>query len=59
MAEKDESNTELNKNICMFIKQKYFAPFKINGREATQNKSALCLGYSIKNSVKNSSKLIF
>ncbi|WP_400263125.1 hypothetical protein ACFX5U_08675 [Sphingobacterium sp. SG20118] len=40
MAEKGESNTELNKNICMFIKQKYFAPFKINGREATQNKYA-------------------
>jgi hypothetical protein len=40
MAGKEDSITELNKNICMFIKKKYFDPFKIDGIEVTQNKYA-------------------
>lgn len=40
MTEKEESITELNKNICSFIKKKYFDPFTIEGIEVTQNKYA-------------------
>ncbi|MEN5193455.1 hypothetical protein [Sphingobacterium faecium] len=40
MTKKEESSTELNKNICNFIKMKYFDPFKIDGVKASQNKYA-------------------
>ena len=40
MAARDDSATELNKNICMFIVTKYFNPFKINGTETSLNKYA-------------------
>lgn len=40
MAEKEESINELNKDMCKFIQQKYFDPFKIDGVETSQNKYA-------------------
>ncbi|WP_293924782.1 helix-turn-helix domain-containing protein [Sphingobacterium sp. UBA6320] len=40
MAEKEESIYELNKNMCKFIQQNYFDPFKIDGVETSQNKYA-------------------
>lgn len=37
---KNESITKLNKNLCQFIKKKFFNPFKINGEVTSLNKYA-------------------
>jgi len=37
---KKELIDDLNKNLCLFIKKKYFSPFKINGEIVSQNKYA-------------------
>ena len=37
---KTESITNLNRNLCLFIKNKFFSPFKVNGEETSLNKYA-------------------
>lgn len=37
---KNEITDNLNKNLCLFIKKKFFSPFKINGKEVSLNKYA-------------------
>lgn len=38
--EKELSIIELNKNLCLFIKRKFFSPYKINGEPTSLNKYA-------------------
>lgn len=44
--EKTELIDELNQNLCFFIKNKFFTPFKINGQTASMNKYAKACGLS-------------
>jgi len=37
---KSTSIIRLNKNLCLFIKDKFFNPFKIDGKETSLNKYA-------------------
>lgn len=37
---KTESISQLNKNLCLFIKKKYFNPYKIKGKKTSLNKYA-------------------
>lgn len=37
---KKKLSDDLNKNLCLFIKSKYFSPFKINGEVVSLNKYA-------------------
>lgn len=38
--EKLESISELNKSLCLYIKSKFFSPYKVNGEETSLNKYA-------------------
>ncbi|MEJ5054527.1 hypothetical protein [Sphingobacterium sp. MYb382] len=38
--EKVKSISELNKGLCSFIKQRYFSPFKIDGKKTSLNQYA-------------------
>lgn len=44
--EKQKSINELTKNLCLFIKDKFFSPFKIDGKETTLNKYAAACNLS-------------
>lgn len=37
---------ELNKSLCLFIKNKYFDPFRVDGHVVSQNKYAETCGLS-------------
>ncbi len=44
--EEPQSSAELYKNLCLFIKHKYFSPFKIDGEEVSLHKYAAACNMS-------------